>query len=230
MTDAHKGQAHQHGAQTTVAAQVTSDFICPWCFIAERRLRKVAQGLGVKVELEFLPYELNPGMPAEGMDRAQYRSSKFGSLAKSQELDRGTVEASKDDPLELNYDRMRVTPNTRRAHRLVKFAGKARSGQVADAIFEAYFTRGEDIGSVDVLVDVAASVGMERSEVAEYLRSDRGDDEVRRAVQAAQSSGVGGVPWIRFPGELELRGAQDAATMRAVLQRASAQARESKQG
>lgn len=134
---------------TTISVQITSDFICPWCFVAERRLVETAKQLGLALEVSYLPYELNPHMPKEGLNRREYRSRKFGSWAESVLRDRQTVESAQGDPLTFNYDAIQKTPNSRMAHRAVLYAQRHQAdleAELSDQIFEAYFTRGLDIG------------------------------------------------------------------------------------
>jgi predicted DsbA family dithiol-disulfide isomerase len=108
----------------SIAVAVTSDFICPWCLVGERRLTKAISTppKGIEVDIEWKPFELNPNMPVEGMDRRLYRSLKFGSWERSRMLDAQTVEAAKGDSVAFDYAAIEKTPNTFRAHRLMRLA------------------------------------------------------------------------------------------------------------
>src|SRR5215469_4054609 len=116
----------------TIPVTITSDFICPWCFIGERRLARAVAHLSedlreeIRLEISWRPFELNPNIPADGIDRRAYRVAKFGSWEYSQRLDAQVVEAGKKDGAVFNYDRISRTPNTRRAHRLVWWAMRER--------------------------------------------------------------------------------------------------------
>ena len=206
-----------------LSVTITSDFMCPWCFIAERRLRAAAERAGVDVALTFRPYELNPAMPPEGMDRRAYRSAKFGSWERSQSLDAGTIAAARDDDLTFRYEKITVTPNTRLAHRLMWFVRQhapETAAVLADTLFEAYFSYGRHIGLPDVLADVARPVGLDRPVVSDFLRSDRGVAEVEGAERQAAESGVRGVPHIEVESYV-IHGAQSLADMVRALRRAS---------
>jgi predicted DsbA family dithiol-disulfide isomerase len=208
----------------TLTVTITSDFICPWCLIGERRLAKAINTLpeGTFVERKWRPFELNPDMRVEGMDRRTYRSLKFGSWERSQSLDAHTAEAAKGDDVAFNYAAMTKTPNTRLAHRLVWFA--EREGQatpLVDAIFSAYFEHGRDIGDRDVLVEIAAENGWDREKVRTFLVGDEGTAEVSAAEQVAQQGGVRGVPLFEIAGET-VSGAQSVAAFEAALRRAVA--------
>lgn len=202
---------------------LTSDFICPWCFIGERRLAKAIAALpeGVTVEKQWRPFELNPDMPAQGMERKLYRSMKFGSWERSQTMDSHTVMAAKDDGIAFNYAAIDKTPNTFLAHRLMWLAEREGvAAAMADAIFSAYFEHGLDIGDSHVLADIAAKNGLPRERVVAFLSGGEGSDEVRAAEAAAQTRGVRSVPLLEIDGEI-VSGAQSADHFEMVLRRAA---------
>ncbi|MFI4997734.1 MAG: DsbA family protein, partial [Hyphomicrobiales bacterium] len=97
-----------------IEVAVTSDFICPWCLIGERRLRKAIASLPgeIEVSLAFRPFELNPDMPPQGRDRKAYRVAKFGSLARSEAMDAQIAEIGREEGLAFNFDKMARTPST----------------------------------------------------------------------------------------------------------------------
>ncbi|WP_431822996.1 DsbA family oxidoreductase [Burkholderia sp. F1] len=198
---------------------VTYDLVCPWCWIAERRLTEVVAeaGLADAVSVRFVPFELNPSMPAGGMDRKAYRSAKFGSWARSQALDAQVAEAGRAAGLAFNHARIARTPNTRLAHRLVWFAQRhGNATALVDALFAAYFRDGRDIGEADVLVDLAAGVGMGGDAVRAFLASDEGVDAVRALEADALRDGIASVPSTRI-GTVVISGAQPAAVFRDAL-------------
>ena len=203
---------------------MTSDFICPWCFVAERRLQQAADDEGLDISIRFRPYELNPDMPEDGLNRKTYRSSKFGSWERSVQLDQGTVRAAKDDPLEFDYAAMELTPNTRAAHRLVWYVQRhapAKEAAIVDAILAGYFSRGVNIGDVNALANIAQEIGFTRAEVVAFLAGDAGSREVAALEREAASSGVRGVPHIQI-GDTHLYGAESAGNMRKALREAAA--------
>ncbi|MEM8810890.1 MAG: DsbA family oxidoreductase, partial [Cyanobacteria bacterium P01_G01_bin.38] len=138
----------------TLTIEITSDFMCPWCLVAETRLKKAIAQLNSLADIEVIwhPFELNPNMPEMGIDRRTYRSNKFGSWAYSQMLDAQTVQATQKDGIGFRYDLMTVTPNTFKAHRLTWFAAQQnKATALAERILKAYFTEGQNIAEVDVL-------------------------------------------------------------------------------
>jgi predicted DsbA family dithiol-disulfide isomerase len=204
----------------TLTIAITSDFICPWCLVAETRLNQAIQKLNSSIEIQkiWYPFELNPDMPEVGMDRKTYRSQKFGSWEYSQALDAKTVQATQADGIAFRYDLMTVTPNTLKAHRLTWFAGQQdKATEMAEHILKAYFTEGQNIAEVEVLANLAAEVGMDAEAVKAFLLSDAGMQEVRELERQVIAQGIHGVPHIRI-GQEVVSGAQPVDVFLAALQ------------
>ncbi len=211
-----------------VDVQLAYDFICPWCWVGHRHLKSALESEKSQVvaTLSYVPYELNPNLPWSGVDRKGYRTAKFGSWARSQAMDADVVVAGKKVGLEFNYERVAITPNTRLAHRLMVYArqsagDEAKADVLFESIFESYFSRGENIGRLDVLVSLAASAGFDAEQTRKFLRSDRGEAEVAAKELQAQMEGVHAVPTIRI-GAQQVRGAQPPSILVEVLRTASA--------
>jgi len=208
----------------SVRISITSDFICPWCFVGEHRLASAVARLpqGVAVQTAWRPFELNPGMPPEGMDRRGYRVAKFGSWERGQAMDARVAGVAAQDGLRFDYDRITRTPNTFRAHRLMWLA--AREGAVADrlarSMFESYFTEGRDLSDPAVLVDLAGGIGMDPALITAFLSGNDGAEAVRALERNAQRDGIDGVPFIRI-GDIELSGAQPVEVFEAALREAA---------
>jgi predicted DsbA family dithiol-disulfide isomerase len=203
----------------SVTVKVTSDFICPWCHIGKARLKRAIETLPSEIEIsvEFLPFELNPGMPKGGIDRKTYRTRKFGSWERSLAMDAHTVAVSAEDGVEFHYDLMTRTANTFDAHRLSWFA--AREGlqaAVVDGILKAYFVQGRDIGNEEVLSELAVDAGLERDCVAALLAGDDGTEEVRTLEAAAYRNNIHGVPHFDIEGAI-VHGAQAAENLRRAI-------------
>ncbi len=216
------------GAKATLAIEVISDAICPWCWVAKRRLDRVIAALApdIMVSVAWRPFELNPEMPKAGVDRRGYRSAKFGSWQHSQSLDAQVAAAGRPDGLVFNHAKMERTPNTIDAHRLIRLAG--RQGQqdaVVERLFAAYFNEGRDIGEPAVLADVGASAGLDRTRILAMLASDEGQAEVRSELWRAVSLGVSGVPTVLVDGIPLFSGAIRAGLMEAELREAAGHVR-----
>jgi predicted DsbA family dithiol-disulfide isomerase len=204
----------------TLTIAITSDFICPWCLVAETRLNQAIEQLNSPVEIQriWYPFELNQDMPETGMDRQTYRSNKFGSWEYSQQLDAKTVQATQADGIAFRYDLMTTTPNTLKAHRLTWFAGQQdKATPMAESILKAYFTEGQNIVEVEVLANLAAEVGMDAEAAKAFLLSDAGIQEVWELKRQAIAQGIRGVPDIRI-GQAVVSGAQSVEVFFAALQ------------
>lgn len=202
-----------------VVVKITMDFICPWCLIGEARLRNAIEALPeeVDVEIEWLPFELNPMMPVQGMARNLYRTNKFGSLQRSRELDAQTIAASKDDGVVIDYDRIFRTPNSFAAHRLSWLgAREGRQRAIVDGLLKGYFGEGRDIGDHEVLIELAEKAGFERENVREFLESKIGEREVRALEAAAKKAGVQAVPHFDIEGSM-IVGAADSEALREAI-------------
>lgn len=202
-----------------IQINVTSDFICPWCYIGEKRLASAIERLpdGIDVQLQWLPFELNPDMPLEGMDRRTYRARKFGSWERSQAMDAQTVLSGKGDGAIFDYGAIKRTPNTFHAHRvswLAQREGKQRA--FVEAALKGYFAQGRDIGSKDVLSEIAGAIGLDRDAVAAFLSSDESAASVRALERAAQARGVQGVPHFEIAGTAMV-GAQRPEVLRQAI-------------
>lgn len=137
------------GAKATLAIEVISDAICPWCWIAKRRLDSAIAAIApdVTASVTWRPFELNPEMPKGGVDRRAYRSAKFGSWQHSRALDAQVAAAGRLEGLVFNHDKMERTPNTVDAHRLILLAGQqGKQDVVVEGLFAAYFDEGRDVG------------------------------------------------------------------------------------
>ena len=214
------------GAQHTdgLVVDVISDLICPWCFVAKRRIDRAASILGKSLEMRWHPFQLNPEMPVDGLNRRLYRSAKFGSWEQSQRLDAQVAAAGKEVGIEFRHDLMKLTPNTFRVHVLLAAAlreGLEIQNRVAERLFQAYFIKGEDIGDPTTLLRTAREFGVSLLGQVEDFDSPALVSEVKEAERMAVSAGISGVPQITFQGTVVATGAQQeeliAASMRQIL-------------
>jgi predicted DsbA family dithiol-disulfide isomerase len=176
---------------------VFADVICPWCYVGKRRLEKALAQVRsqANIGVSWLPFELNPEMPPEGMERRLYRIRKFGSWERSQELDAQLTGLGAQEGLTLRYDLMTRTPNTLDAHRLIWLAGQnGCQDAVVEALFAAYFVEGRDIGAHATLADIASRSGLEAVRVEQFLQSGEAVAEVRKYEEVAREAGITGVP------------------------------------
>jgi predicted DsbA family dithiol-disulfide isomerase len=144
-----------------LAIEVASDVVCPWCYIGKRRLEKALDLLKdeFEVEVRWLPFQLNPDLPSDGIPRAEYRKAKFGSLERSKQMDARVIAEGKGEGIDFAFDRMETQPNTTQAHRLIALAENQNA--VVDALFRAHFEQGRKIGDPKVLAEIAAQCGVQ---------------------------------------------------------------------
>ena len=203
---------------------IISDAICPWCYIGKRQLERALPELaaeGLHFAVHWNPFQLNPELPREGVDRSAYRQAKFGSLQRSRELDARVTEAAASVGLSFHLDRLERTPNTLNAHRLIWLAGERGIQDAAmEAVFGAYFVAARDIGDPAVLADCAVAAGLSRDEALGFLASQRLEADVAGAYNAARKAGVNAVPAFFLDGYSLFSGALPAETIVEALRRA----------
>lgn len=206
-----------------VSVQVISDVICPWCFIGKRRLEKAVAAHGGPVRVRWLPFQLNPQMPKEGVSRREYRTRKFGTWERSLELDAQVAAAGVGEGIPFAFDRMERTPNTLVAHRLIWLAEQEGvQDAVVEALFRAYFTEGRDIGDRQTLLDVVAEAGLDRGNAEGVLTGGGGQEAIREAEELARRVRVEGVPFFVINGRVTLSGAQPPEAFLAAFKQALA--------
>ena len=208
---------------SAIQVSLTSDFICPWCLIGERRLQAAVARLpqDVAVEVRWLPFQLNPTMPKAGIDRRAYRTAKFGSWKHSQALDAGVAAAGRGDGIAFNHAAMLRTPNTWAAHRLMRLA--ARQGnptRLAERLFAGYFIEGHDLSDADQLAALAVEAGLPEAGVKAVIASEEYGDEVRALEAEGRAAGISGMPYFQI-GEIAVYGAQPVEVLLDALKQAA---------
>ena len=191
--------------------EVASDVICPWCYIGKKRLEKALVLLEEKPQVRWLPFQLNPDMPKEGVPRAEYRKAKFGSLERSKQLDARVIAEGKGEGIDFAFDRIERTPNTSAAHRLIALAENQNA--VVDALFRAYFEEAKDIGDAQVLAEIAAQCGVKGW-------PDQAHD-VSGLEEEVRGMGISAVPTFIFERRSGVSGAYPAETLAAAIKEAS---------
>ncbi|TVR10042.1 MAG: DsbA family oxidoreductase [Salinarimonadaceae bacterium] len=204
-------------ASAPVRISVISDVICPWCYLGKRRLESALEESGTDAEIAWLPFELNPDMPVEGMPRAEYRERKFGA-ERGATLDTEMRERGEAEGLNFDFERMSRTPNTRRAHMLIAHAATmGEDDSLVDALFRAYFEEGVDIGDVDALLGVAASLGFDEATCRAVLADATIAQAVANMEARATEAGVTGVPFFIVEEKYGISGAQPKETWLSVF-------------
>lgn len=189
---------------------ILSDPICPWCFIGKTLLDRALEARpDHPFVIEWHPFQLNPDMPAEGMDRRAYLEAKFGGKEGALEAYKPVLEHAKKAGLEIEFDQIARTPNTIDAHRLIHWAGvENRQNAVAMDLFRAYFQQGRNISDAEVLCDIADSNGIDAALIGKLLASDADRDENRARDAHSRKMGVNSVPTFIVGGRHAVPGAQ----------------------
>jgi len=197
----------------TLKIDVYSDVICPWCYLGKKRLEAALAQWGGKAEVRFLPYELNPGTPIEGLDHKAHLEAKFGGRHVLDQAHARLTALGKEVGIDYHFDDIERTPNTFKAHRVLWLAEQEGKGNEAhNAFFKAYFTDGKDLGDDKVLIETAVSVGLDKAKVEKLLAGKELEEEVREAEERAYDLGVQGVPFFVFNDKLAVSGAQGVET------------------
>lgn len=193
-----------------VKLDILSDPICPWCYIGKTRLdRALAQRPDHPFVIEWHPFQLNPEMPPEGMDRRSYLEAKFGGKDGAVQVYGQIAAAAEDDGLKIDFAAIDRTPNTLNAHRLIHWAGiEGRQIPVVSFLFDSYFEKGQDIGDLEVLLQIAERAGMDGPATRRLLESDADADDIRTRDAHARQRGVSGVPMFIVANQHALSGAQ----------------------
>jgi predicted DsbA family dithiol-disulfide isomerase len=194
---------------------VISDTVCPWCFIGKRRLdAAVAQRPELGIEINWRPYQLDPNVPRQGVDRREYFRAKFGDGERVKGMSDTLRQYGEDLGIAFAFDKAEMRPNTIDSHRLIRWASSVGvQDAVVEALFKAYFEEGRDIGDRAVLVEIAAACGMDGELVEDLLASDADVELVNREAGQAGQMGVQGVPAFVFEGKYLIVGAQDTDTL-----------------
>lgn len=191
--------------------EVYSDTVCPWCFVGKRRLeRTLARRPSMPVEVRWRPFQLNPDMPRQGMPRDTYLALKFGGAARARQIYAMIARSGREEGIAFDFDAIGRMPNTLDSHRLIRWAAAhGGEGLVVEALFQAYFREGIDIGDVRELGRIARLCGLDGPKVDAYLASDRDVEVVTAEDLRARRMGIEGVPCFIIDGRYALAGAQE---------------------
>jgi predicted DsbA family dithiol-disulfide isomerase len=193
-----------------VKLDIISDPICPWCYIGKTNLdRALEQIPDHPFTIEWHPFQLNPTMPLEGMDRRTYLEDKFGGKDGAVKAYAPVVQAAEAAGLKIDFAGMKRTPNTINAHRLIHWAGiEGRQTFVVHRLFEAYFSDARDIGDTYVLADIADGCEMDASVVSKLLDSDADIEDIQKRDAHSREMGISSVPTFIVANQHAVPGAQ----------------------
>lgn len=206
-----------------IKLDIMSDPICPWCYIGKTHLDVALQNHpDHPFQIEWHPFQLNPDMPREGMDRRAYLEGKFGGKEGAVRAYAPVVEHAEKAGLTINFEAMQRTPNTLNAHRLIHWAGvEGRQTAAVAALFHAYFVDARDIGDAEVLADIADSIEMDAAVVTRLLSTDVDAEDISKRDAHSRQMGVSSVPTFIVAGKHAVPGAQPPALWAQVIEELS---------
>lgn len=204
----------------TIRLDIFSDPVCPWCYIGKANLdRALARHPDHPFRVEWHPFQLNPDMPREGMDRAAYLEAKFGGRENAARAYAQVEAAAARAGITLNVGNVPYASNTLDAHRLIHWAGiEGRQNAVVDALFRAYWHQARNIGDRETLADIAGETGMDRAAVSRLLQSDADADDISARDADARHKGVNAVPTFLIAQQYVVSGAQPPETWDQVIE------------
>lgn len=201
-----------------LVVDIVSDVVCPWCYIGKRKLETALADLRAReprlaMIRRWHPFQLNPELPQQGIDRAAYLEAKFGGKARAAEIYTRVQGAGAEVGIAFDFERIERQPNTLDAHRLIAWAQQRGDAEATDALmealFRAYFIDGRMIGDHDELVRIAGAAGFSEVETRSMLASELGRIDVLAEDREARAVGIGGVPFFIFNGKTAVSGAHD---------------------
>lgn len=205
--------------RTRLTIEVVFDLVCPWCFLGVRRLRRMLRSRpDMAAELIWRPFLLNPDLAPQGVPRQEYLVRKFGGEERARRLHSTITELGRAEGIDFRFDRIRRVPHSLDAHRLVRWAGRfGAADAVIEALFEAYFTEGADIGDPGVLAGIAGQQGLDAIAARRFLATVAEVEAVHSDNLRAHRLGINGVPCFVIAGRHAIAGAQEPEVLERLL-------------
>jgi predicted DsbA family dithiol-disulfide isomerase len=187
-----------------------SDTICGWCYIGKERLKQALREVGGNgIKVTNLPFQLNPDMPLEGMDRIQYIKKKFGSIENAKPMYDNMILQGQQENLEIKLDKIKKTPNTVKSHLLIDYAKLNKvENEVMDSIFESYFFKAKDIGDENVLLEIGKKHDLDIKGLEKFITQKENLQKIDKLDTIAKQMGISGVPFYIFNDKISISGAE----------------------
>lgn len=202
-----------------ITVDVVSDVACPWCYVGKKRLEKaLAQWQGIPVEVTWHPYQLDPNMPKDGLDRTTYLTNKFGSLDAIQPMMDRLIEAGEDEGIRFNFGEQWLAVNTLPLHQLLNIAREEGFAEaLKERFLKAYFDDNLHLNQTEILHNIMASFGWDAQKTDAILNNDEIAYAVKQEIAHYQQLGVSGVPFFIVNNKYGISGAQPATTFLEVF-------------
>jgi len=200
---------------------VVSDVVCPWCYLGKKRLARALASEHGDIPVNWRPYQLDPTIPAGGVDRKTYMRSKFGDDGRLAAVHERLCALGSEEGIAFAFDLIERAPNTLDAHRLIRWASATGvQDKVVEKLFSLYFEQGRNIGDRQLLVETAREADMDHEAIEKLLAEGADEREVRHEIAQAQSLGVTGVPFFIFASRFGVPGAQSVEVLSSAIERA----------
>ncbi|MFN0114738.1 MAG: DsbA family oxidoreductase [Paracoccaceae bacterium] len=202
-----------------IKLDIVSDVACPWCYLGQVFLWRALEAKpDHPLAIEWHPFELNPDMPPEGMDRGEYLAARFGPPETVARMHEPLIARAAEAGAALDLSAIRRTPNTRDAHRVIHWAGlEGRQSPAVARIMRAYWAEGRDIGDATVLAELAGEAGLDRAAIARLLAGDSDRDEIAAREDHSRRRGVNAVPAFVIASRYVVQGAQPTEAWLGIL-------------
>lgn len=193
-----------------ITVDVVSDVVCPWCYIGKKNLEKALDELPeLEVEINWHPFQLDPTVPEDGIDKVEHYTNKFGSMDRFDLLSQRVIQAGNKAGISFDFDLIDRVPNTLKLHNLLHEAQKeGKSSELKALLLSAYFEKGKDLSSMEVITELMEEFGWSSLRVQETLENQEISYWVKQEIRHYQNLGVSGVPFFIIDQKYGLSGAQ----------------------
>lgn len=207
-----------------IELDIFSDTVCPWCYIGKKRLENALNKYkNLIIKQTWRPFQLNPGMPPDGMDRQEYLISKFGSSDAAKTVYENIYEEGVKEGINFNFDLIEVTPNSFNSHRLLALAYNTNiQEKVLDDLFESYFLHGKDIGDPNILLQIAIKHNINAEEFKSYLSDQENIEPLANEAIQAKKMGINSVPTFIVNKQIVINGAQTSENFEIIFEKLKA--------
>ena len=204
-----------------IELDIFSDTVCPWCYIGKKRLENALNKYkNLVIKQTWRPFQLNPGMPPDGMDRQEYLISKFGSSDAAKTVYENIYEEGVKEGINFNFDLIEVTPNSFNSHRLLALAYKVDiQEKVLDDLFESYFLHGKNIGDPNILLQIAIKHNINAEEFKSYLSDQENIEPLANEAIQAKKMGINSVPTFIVNRQIVINGAQTSENFELIFEK-----------
>ncbi len=205
-----------------IEIDIISDVVCPFCYIGKSHLENAIAETGYTPVVRWHPFELNPDIDEQGLDRMAHMSAKFGGKENVERAESHVTEMAAKTGITFNLGIQKKQPNTFNLHKLMAFAQvQNNADRLATAFFDAFFVNGTDLTNQETILDIAEANGMDREQCKSCLADAAFDEEIRYAMESVKQTGVRSVPFYIFNGKFAVSGAQPVEAFVNALHKAN---------